>query len=150
MSEQAQESGSDEVMQAIGAIRYTLDSNNETMKTVRESLETIKAFGKRTRHISIALIFSLALDIMLTVVVGVISLDSVSQSNTIRMVEYSNCVSANQARTDQIHLWSFFISLVQETSSPGQSAVQRRRNQTAVSELNNFVRDTFALHKCTY
>lgn len=132
----------DEVIETIRAISATMD-------TINKSLKSIERFGKRTRQIAIALIVSLVLDVALTVVVGILSYNAFANTNTVRTIQYSECVSANEMRADQVRLWDFFIGLAEnQPASPDQTSAQKVAAQKAITNLEKFVEQTFAQHTC--
>lgn len=132
----------DEVIQTVRAVAAT-------MQTIDNSLKAIESFGRRTRQIAIALVVSLALDVALTVVVGLLSYNAFASTNTVRSVQYSECVSANEMRADQVRLWDFFINLADsQPPSIDQTPAQKEAARKAVVNLEKFVDQTFAQRPC--
>jgi len=140
MSEMAGEHP-DEVITTVKIIR-------ETMDTIGKSLTAIENYGKRTRQISVALILSLVLDILLTIGVAVLSTNAISQSDSTRAIQHSNCLSANEARADQIKLWNTFIAIATEHPSPNETPQQKRNAQEEITQILSFVKSTFHPLSC--
>jgi hypothetical protein len=137
----------DEVIQTIRVIQTT-------MNTIDQSLNAIADFGRRTRRITLALIISLVLDVTLTAIVGILSANAISTSNAtqsetaaIKSVQHSQCVTTNEARSENKDLWLFFVQLIE--SQPSTDTPQQKANaQKALNILVNKINTTFRQRPC--
>jgi hypothetical protein len=138
----------DSLTAALGAVSARLGEQDA-------ALEKQSVYGRRSRKIMIALAISFALDIILTIVIGITvihSQDTASAASaTASQLHASNltaCASGNTFRADQDKIWAGFIGLI-TMPSPGESAARKAEVKTYASNFLTFVRTVNRLNNCT-
>jgi len=101
-------------------------SLDATLTEILRRLEEYSAFGRRSRQIIIALSVSFALDILLTVVLGLTALQAHGTADTnaqlvqelhtqqtaLHAAQLASCADGNTFRADQDVIWQDFISIL--------------------------------------
>jgi hypothetical protein len=102
----------------------------ETLKQIAERLDEYSAFGRNSRKIILALAVSFALDIALTVVLGLTAFQAHSTAATnsllvqeVHASQLTSCANGNIFRADQDVIWKDFIGLL-AAPTPGEAASQ--------------------------
>ena len=116
-----------------------LDSMTGALATVAGQLEKVAARERRTRLLAMGMLASFVLDIVLTVLVTVLSVNALSQASAVHQAQLAACASSNQIRAEQIMLWNYVVQL--SSQSPNS-------NPAALHKFEAFVRKTFAPVDC--
>lgn len=141
----AQASG-DPLDVALAALQVVTSIESQ-LTGISDKLDTYAVYGKRSRHIIIALAISLAFDIAITAVVGVVAASAHSTVSELHAASLSQCVAGNQFRSDQNTIWAGFVGLL-ATPEPGESAADKRKTAAEASTFLKFVRTVNSLRDC--
>jgi hypothetical protein len=103
---------------------------SKTLTAITERLDQYSAFGRRSRKIITALAVSFALDIILTIVLGLtaFSAHGTASANAqlvqeLHAAQLTSCANGNQFRGDQDVIWRDFIGLITKPAA-GESPAQ--------------------------
>lgn len=106
---------------------------SEALGEITRRLSEYSAFGRRSRQVIIALAVSFALDVILTVALGLTALSAHGTAaandhlvQALHAAQLTSCASGNVFRADQDTIWRSFISLAVKPA-PGESAAQAAR-----------------------
>jgi hypothetical protein len=140
--------GQQDTAQVARELTAALDRMSSELETVRhgseERDEALLKYGRTNRRLIRGLIVSLILDIVITVAVGLLSVQAHNNTVAIGHTSASNlalCQASNVARHQQIELWEFLLDL-----SKGPQTAQQR---ATVSEFEAHLRAIFAPRRCT-
>ena len=131
-----------------------MEKLTEQLTTIGGQLAVLRYRGDRTRKLAWLCMCSLTVDIALTIVIAVVSVNASNQDAelksqqaaihaqqaAVRASQLNACAIGNQARADQIRLWGFFLQLA--ASSP-------KTNPGSIADLRKFVDTTFKPVNCT-
>ena len=120
------------------AVLDRLDAMSKTLEKVAKRIEAVAGRERQTRRLAWMLAASFALDIILTVVVTVLSVNALSQANAIHQSQLAACTVSNTTRAQQIELWEFLFKLA------GPKTASNPQDQA----LLKFVKKTFAPVNC--
>jgi hypothetical protein len=123
---------SDPVMSRLETLSGTLDN-------VAARLQSVAGRERVTRRLAVGLVASLILDVILTVVVTLLSLSAVREGATLHASQLAACAVGNQARAEQVQLWSYVIQL---------SAQGPHGNQAELRQFKAYIDRTFAPVAC--
>jgi hypothetical protein len=126
--------GPSEVLERLDALTKSLGDVATQLSTVSQSFIRTRRQGVR---IVIGLTASLALDVVLTIVVTLLSLSSLSQSATLHASQLTACSIGNQSKVEQQQLWAYLFQL--------SGGVKNSQEEQFLS----FVKKTFAPVNCT-
>lgn len=125
----------------------------DAMGELTGEIRQLTRYGQRTRRMTWGLAASLLLDVVLTVWIGVVTVQS---NETAERAEAASslaeqnkrsallsCVSANESRKVNRELWTYVLTLAEETR-PERSPKQQRR----LKEFRAYVANTFADRAC--
>lgn len=128
---------------AAGKLSDALD------KTTRE-VRRLNEYGRTSRHLILALMVSMALDLILTAVVAITAVQAHSASERAAAAtataksayasNYALCQASNTAREQQIGLWDFLLALGKTTQAPAQVKT--------VDEFKTYLHRVFAPRDC--
>ncbi|HMG64283.1 MAG TPA: hypothetical protein VK599_15160 [Streptosporangiaceae bacterium] len=128
----------DSLAEATAARALALASAlSETLGEIARRLDQYSAFGRRSRKIIVALAVSFALDIVLTVVLGLTAFSAHDTANAnaqlvqevhaaqlaLHAAQLTVCANGNTFRADQDVIWRDFIGLITKPA-PGESPAQ--------------------------
>jgi len=129
---------------ALGQMRDEFQSMRGELTATRQASEerdaNLRKGARRTRKMIIGLVLSLILDVTLTVVVSVI----VAQQHS---AQVAACRIGNQARTQQIQLWTHLVAI--SKAPPGETAAQRRAREETITGFLDYVKRSFAPRNCS-
>lgn len=123
------------------------------LKTVNENSEErdaeLKRYGRVNRRRIWLSYAGLAVDVVLTVVVGLFAVQAHNASTSAaetRTASIAACQSTNVARAENEQLWDYVLTLFAPRS--GESAADRERGDQVLSALKAHVAVTFAPRNC--
>jgi hypothetical protein len=118
---------------------------SEALGEITRRLSEYSAFGRRSRQVIIALAVSFALDIVLTVALGLTALSAHGTANAndhlvqaLHASQLTSCASGNVFRADQDTIWRDFISLIAKPS-PGETAAQAARTARLAAQFLAYI-----------
>ena len=134
----------------------------ETLGEISRRLEEYSAFGKRSRQIIIALSVSFALDIILTVVLGLTALQAHGTADTnaqlvqglhaqqaaLHAEQLASCADGNTFRADQDVIWQDFIRILTTPTATSTKAQEAAADKLA-SEFLKYVTTVNHAIDCT-
>ena len=127
------------MLSRLEAISATLDQVSARIEAVaRRERETARR-ERATRKLTWGLAASFVLDIVLTVVVTVLTVNALNQSATIHQSQLTACAIGNQTRDEQITLWSYVINLSRQNPDS---------NRGQLDKFQQFVMATFRPVNC--
>lgn len=106
-----------------------MEALGETLNQVATTLNTVRERERTTRRLAIGLVISVFLDVALTVVVSILSVNALSQNSNLHQSQLAACAIGNQFRTQQVQLWDYLFQL-----SGGVKTAQERQLQTYVEK----------------
>jgi hypothetical protein len=127
------------------------DALDARLKDEQEAIAALVQHDRRNRRMIRWLIVSVALDVMLSLGLGLVAIQASiaagearsasSQAAQNASTARATCIASNQARAVQVQLWNYILDLPPASpSSPNQDA-QR-------AQLRAYVNSTFAQRKC--
>lgn len=112
---------------------------------IPQAIDTlIKDAKRRKRHVRL-LAISLALDVLLTVAFGYISIrtaDLASKADSNRAALVRSCETANQSRSDNREIWDYVLELSQR---PSTTPAEQETRDKFVAKVN----ETFKPRNCS-
>jgi len=129
----------DSAMLPSAVVLDRLDAISTMLDKVSRRIEAVAGRERRTRLLAVGMLVSFALDIVLTVVVTVLSVNALSQASSIHQSQLAACSISNQTRVEQITLWDYVVQL----SSQNPNA-----NKAQLSQFEAFVKKTFQPVNC--
>lgn len=111
-----------------------------------KSVDTLVKDAKRSKRNQKILAISIALDLFLTVVLGVVSYTTtnlVSRAETTEASIRKNCEVSNEARSNNKQLWEFILNL------PSNEPPPTPEQQKNIDDFKVFLNDTFAPRDCS-
>jgi hypothetical protein len=116
-------------------------------------LNRLGAYGKRNRRLIWFTIVSLAVDVALTVVVGLLAVQSHHASVTAQHASASNlalCQAGNTARAQNRELWDHLIQeSLTSAPRPGETPAQRAQAKKELDGLRSYVNTIFGSRNCS-
>ena len=115
-------------------------SLSDTRKTLGKTVEAIRVipsidkYSKRTRRMVIGLIFSILLDVTLTVLVGLALVGTNSQSQEIRQASIASCDSSNATRAVEQQLWTTFLGILVPPVKPANVSTAVYAKEKAIAD----------------
>lgn len=122
----------------VGEVLTRLEAISSTLENVSKRIEAVAERERKTRLLAIGMLGSFVLDIVLTIVVTILSVNALSQANTTHQSQLAACAVSNQTRAQQIQLWEFLFQLA------GPKAANSPEDQ----KLLTFVKQTFRPVNC--
>jgi hypothetical protein len=110
-----------------------------------DAIRHLEKSGRRSWLAISLLIPSLALDIILSVAVGVLAFrdhELVQQANSLQQRAYATCIANNETHKDQVTLWEYLFALPPTT--PRTAAEERQ-----IEHIRVFIRDLFKPRQCS-
>jgi hypothetical protein len=123
----------------ITRITATMTQVSGTLDEVAAGLLKAQAYERRTRRLTWGLLVSLILDVALTVVVSILSINAISQAQAVHQSQLAACAVGNQARADQLKLWAFLLATT--AGNPGTNPAQ-------LAQFRVFIGKTFKPVDC--
>jgi hypothetical protein len=121
----------------------------ETLAEIGRRLEQYSAFGRRSRQIILGLAVSFALDIIITIVLGLTALaahgtaaanaqlvqELHAQQVALHTDQLASCANGNTFRSDQDTIWRDFITLITKPAAGEPPAQVAKTNKLAMQFL---------------
>lgn len=132
-------------------------SLEKSMNRLGEKITGLTKYGKRSRHLIVALACSLAFDILLSAMLGLVALSAkhaseratvaTSAARTAHNGLVLTCQAGNEARKTEIQLWDYVITLsADQPPPPGQTVAQ---HQQVIDQFLNHLHTVFAPRDCS-
>jgi hypothetical protein len=116
-----------------------------TLGEIGRRLDAYSAFGRRSRRIIIALAVSFALDIILTVVLGIVAFQThgaaavnTEQGRELHAAQLMACANGNVFRDNQTTIWRDFIVIITRAET-GQTPAQVAKSEKLASQFLAYV-----------
>ena len=122
-----------------GEVLTRLEAISGTLENVSKRIEAVAERERRTRLLAVGMLGSFVLDIVLTVIVTVLSVNALSQASAVHQAQLAACASSNQIRVEQIMLWNYVVQL--SSHSPNS-------DPAALAKFEAFVKKTFKPVDC--
>lgn len=117
---------------------------------VEKQIHALVTSGRRNRHLIRLTFTGLALDLILSLVLGLqwYRTDD-AQRNIAKTAQtaHDTCLASNKTRADQITLWNFVINLSTQDQK-GKTKEELARQEVQTNQFKIFIRKTFAPRKC--
>lgn len=125
---------------------------SETLGEIGRRLDQYSAFGKRSRRIIVALVVSFALDITLTVVLGIVAFLAHGTADTnsqlvrevhmqqaaLQAAQLQACANGNVFRENQTTIWRDFIAIITKAET-GQTPAQVAESEKLAAQFLAYV-----------
>lgn len=121
------------------AVLGRLEQISSTLDETAKRIEAVAGRERRTRLLAIGMLVSFALDIALTVIVTVLSVNALSQASSVHQSQLAACAISNQTRVEQITLWNYVIQL---------SGQNPNADKAQLAKFEAFVKQTFKPVNC--
>jgi hypothetical protein len=114
---------------------------------IGRDLETTRTYGRKTRRLSVALVISVAADIVLSLLLGYTVLREHQNSDAIRTSQIRACSIGNDGRAAQRRLWDHVLT-VSSAPNPGETAAQRTVRLRQLHDFRLFINREFRPVDC--
>jgi hypothetical protein len=129
---------------ALKALRLA-EALGENLAEIARRLGEYSAFGRRSRRVIIGLAVSFALDVILTVVLAVVALQThgtasvnSQQGRELHASQLTACANGNVFRDNQTTIWRDFVAIITKAET-GQSAAQVAKSQKLAAQFLAYV-----------
>jgi len=106
----------------------------QALDRMSERLDVVRAYGRRSRVMIIGMVVSLILDLTLTGVVTFLAYRSNNLGNTISHENVVQCQASNDARSEDIAIWSRVLALPMANTPARQQEVAELKHLVAVKD----------------
>lgn len=119
----------------------------ESMGSLQGEIRTLRVYGKRNRRYIWALTISIALDLVLSVVIAFVAVQS-SNANTLAnqnaQVQKSTCEAGNQARAVTVQLWTYVLE-VSAQNPENQTPAKKQQ----IEKFRAYMTSAYAQRDCS-
>lgn len=123
------------------ALTEAINSLHADLSNLRYDLNSVTLYGTRSRRLIRAAAISIVLDVILSLALGFISFQAREASHNAASAIKLNCQSGNEARANQIELWTAVFALPQARPPSPDAAF-------AYDQLRTHINDIFAPRDC--
>ena len=140
MTDETDHNKAREQVDAIGAAMGLTAAVSELSNQVKE----VDTRGKHNKRLTRIVIFSLVLDILLTVGIGLVGYNTHFLTNQLRQANFNSCGYSNVVRGDDIKLWDEAVAIISPKGTAATPASEK-----AEANFLKYIDSTFKSVNCS-